>query len=77
MASGRPTPDSLLRSLTQARSIELTRELSVAISDNSQVHEGLEVGRDREVAAAVLPGYVVRDKLRAACSQASVVGDEG
>jgi superfamily II DNA or RNA helicase len=65
-----PTPDSILRSLTQARLIELSRELGVAIPATGR--KDTQIARLIESAHLPLPawlGYLVRDELRAACRE--------
>lgn len=65
-----PTPDSVLRSLTQARLIELGRELGVAIA--TAARKDAQIGKLIEGARLPLPawlGYLVRDELRAACRE--------
>lgn len=67
-----PTPDTILRSLTQARLVELARELGVSIPTGR---------KDAQIAALLesvplpLPGwlgYLMRDELRAACREHGV-----
>ncbi len=63
-----PTPDSVLRSLTQSRLIELGRELGVALPSSGR--KDVQIARLIDSARLPLPawlGYLVRDELRAAC----------
>ena len=63
-----PTPDSVLRSLTQSRLVELGRELGVALPSSGR--KDVQISRLIDGAHLPLPawlGYLVRDELRAAC----------
>lgn len=65
-----PTPDSVLRSLTQSRLVELARELGVPIPATAR--KDAQIGKLIEGARLPLPawlGYLVRDELRAACRE--------
>lgn len=63
-----PTPESVLRSVTQSRLVELARELGVAIPAAGR--KDAQIARLLEGTRLPLPawlGYLVRDELRAAC----------
>lgn len=71
-----PTPESVLRALTQSRLVELARELGVLIPSGGR--KDAQIARLIEGASLPLPawlGHLVRDELHVACRDHGIVVD--